>query len=246
MAKASTIQPLEYFCCGCSLDLGCMVILSIHLLMCLMYIFTTLSNIVFEDPTMGASVAPAIQAFNCGFALAGLPFIASGFSGVKFQHETHLRIYLYWLLFTYVLDFIFVSVDMLQNNCAKIPSFLMHSGGSFACGLMRMVSIGTLLVYLVAMGYASFTVWSRCLELQLGGSAESLGMLLMKGRVDENYLPPQHREGLFGTGPTPSQPLPLVYGSLATPVFAGSTTIFGGNVHDVSFPPRASRRQEAQ
>jgi len=85
-------------------------------------------------------------------------------------------------------------------------------------------------------------VWSRCLELQLCGSADALDKLWQQGLIDPNYLPPQHMEGLFGVGPRAQPALPVVYGSLATPIFAGGTTIFGGRVHDVNFPPAAARK----
>eukprot|EP00443_Scrippsiella_acuminata_P048727 CAMPEP_0115331712 /NCGR_PEP_ID=MMETSP0270-20121206/86460_1 /TAXON_ID=71861 /ORGANISM="Scrippsiella trochoidea, Strain CCMP3099" /LENGTH=247 /DNA_ID=CAMNT_0002752519 /DNA_START=159 /DNA_END=902 /DNA_ORIENTATION=- len=240
MAKASPIQPLEYFCCGCSLDFGVFIILCVHACVSAMYIFTTVANIVFETPTLGFRVSPDTQTFNCGFALAGLPFIISGFSGMKYQHETHLRIYLYWLMLTFIIDFVFVLIDQVKNNCLHIPQIFAESGGSFACGVMRIISIITLVMFLSFMGYAVFTVWSRCLELQIGGSAPSLEALLTQARHDEAALVYQHRSGLLGTGPPPKDGIPVVYGSLASPMYSGSNSIFGGDVHDVTFPPRAT------
>merc|ERR1719512_507907 len=107
---------------------------------------------------------------------------------------------------------------------------LADQGGSFACGVMRIVSMVSLVMYLTAFSYALFTVWSRCLELQLGGSAPSLEGLLGQARHDE-AMAYSKRDGLFGTGPRPKESLPAVYGSLASPEVGGGTTIFGGDQH---------------
>jgi len=240
MPQAGPIQPLEYFCCGCSLDVGISIILSMHTCVSVMYIFTTFSNIVLEEPTLGYKVSPDTQTFNLGFALAGLPFIISGFSGVKYQHETHLRIYLYWLMLTFMLDFVFVLIDQVQNSCVHIPSILAQQGSSFACGIMRIIDLVTLSMYLIFMGYAVFTVWSRCLELQIGGSAPSLEALMTQAPRDHSAMVYQNSAGLFGLGPPPKEGVAVVYGSLASPMYGGANTIFGGNVHDCSFPPLAT------
>ena len=43
------------------------------------------SNVCLDVPTPGYHVSLAVQAFNCGFALAGLPFIVAGFMGVRME-----------------------------------------------------------------------------------------------------------------------------------------------------------------
>lgn len=239
MPKASPIQPLKYFCCGCSLDTGVTITLAGHTFVSLLYIFTTWSNIVLDRPSLGYRLDPATQAFNFGFALLGLPFIASGVSGLRYHHETHLRFYLYWLMFTLALDSTFVIIHTVENSCVNLPNLFVKHGAAFTCGIIRLVSIGTVLVYLCIMGYAMFTVWSRCIELELIGSAPCLQGLLMQARHDEAAMVYQHRSGLFGTGPTPPQGHALAYGSLASPEVGGSTNIFGGTRHDVNFPPSA-------
>mmetsp|Transcript_88652 Transcript_88652/g.180732 ORF Transcript_88652/g.180732 Transcript_88652/m.180732 type:complete len:86 (-) Transcript_88652:3-260(-) len=78
---SACIRPANAFCCGCALDLGARIILVIHTVASFFYMATAFCNIVLDRPTFGYHVSLATQAFNCGFALAGLPFIAAGLSG---------------------------------------------------------------------------------------------------------------------------------------------------------------------
>lgn len=243
--KQSFIQPLDTFCCGFTLDFGIQCIIVIHTLVSFFYMATAWCNIVLDQPTMGAAVDFGTQAFNCGFALASLPFIVSGISGVKYQIESHLRIYLYWLMLSVFLDFIFATIIMVKTTCSGMPEFLDAYGGAFACGMMRIASAIFIIMCLVAMSYALFTVWSRCEELKVSMSEEAFDGLLKETRRAQEAMVFQHRSGLFGTGPVLTPAHPVVYGSVASPAFMGSARIFNGNNHDVNFPPQsASQRRK--
>eukprot|EP00418_Pyrodinium_bahamense_P017384 CAMPEP_0179122648 /NCGR_PEP_ID=MMETSP0796-20121207/57892_1 /TAXON_ID=73915 /ORGANISM="Pyrodinium bahamense, Strain pbaha01" /LENGTH=239 /DNA_ID=CAMNT_0020821273 /DNA_START=42 /DNA_END=761 /DNA_ORIENTATION=+ len=237
MAPASALQPVTTFCCGCPLDFGIQVILSIHLFVSCFYMVTGFCNVVLDERTLGYHASDATQAFNCGFALAGLPFLVSGASGLKYHIEIHLRLYLYWLMLTFALDVVFLLVLLYMKSCVRMPEALIEMGGSFACGTLRLGSVTMLVLYVVLMGYAVYIIWSRCEQLQFGGSDASFTGLV--GSVHEVSLP-QHRVGLFGTGPRLSQPQAIEYGSLASEPFEGSARIFSGKCHDCSFPPRGA------
>mmetsp|Transcript_66138 Transcript_66138/g.173407 ORF Transcript_66138/g.173407 Transcript_66138/m.173407 type:complete len:255 (-) Transcript_66138:83-847(-) len=238
--EPSFIQPLHSFCCGCDLDQGIHFILIFHSFMSCFYITTTVFNIVLDLPTPGYHVSLAVQAFNCGFALAGLPFIVAGFIGVKGQNEIPLRLYLYWFLFTFCLDSCFMAVDLTQNSCKSVPDILAQAGGSFACGFTRAISVCTLGTYLGLCAYFWFVIWSRCEELRAGSSDAQLGKLLGQAVRRERGMVYQHRSGLFGTGPILSAPCPVSYGSMASPGMFGSARIFGGSVHDCNYPPMSA------
>lgn len=235
------IQPVQVFCCGLALDTGVQVILSFHTLSCVFYMATTVMNIVFEIPTFGNDVTLATQFFNCAFALATVPFIISGISGVKYGVEVHLRVYLYWLTVTFLLDLIFMTLMGIKSSCTRLPGFLQLHGGAFACGAFRMAGIVTYVLSGIIAGYSVFVVWSRCEELQLGGSEPSFDKLAEDTMIVEEKTLMSHKSGLFGTGRTSENPQPLVYGSLASPVVAGSVPIFGGRHHETSYPPGRAR-----
>jgi len=211
----------------------------IHTVASFFYMATAFCNIVLDRPTFGYHVSLATQAFNCGFALAGLPFIAAGLSGVKYEIEVHLRIYLYWLLLCFILELACMGALLAQSSCSKLPGFLMDYGGSFACGAMRIGEMTCVLMCVILMGYAGFVIWSRCEELQLGGSDVNFDSLLGQAHFAQLHAAYENA-GLFGTGTTLSSPSPAVYGSLASPGFGGSAKIFGGTHHDCSYPPATS------
>lgn len=201
----------------------------IHLLSCLFYMATCWLNVVADAPTLGSHVAVETQAFNCFFAMASLPFIAAGFSGVSYEIEIHLRIYLYWLLFTVGLDSVFYCIVLFQNACARMPDFLEDVGGAFTCGFMRIIGVLFLTVFLLLTGYNAYTVWSLCEELEGVGCERSFTDLHKHRQADEKAMVHQHKGGLFGTGPALLQPgRPVVYGSLSSQMYGGSYPIFGG------------------
>mmetsp|Transcript_113656 Transcript_113656/g.321369 ORF Transcript_113656/g.321369 Transcript_113656/m.321369 type:complete len:245 (+) Transcript_113656:121-855(+) len=241
MEKAAhfSIRPMLTFCCGMPLSAGVKLILVLHTASSFFYMATTLSNIVFEHPTLGRHLSPAIQSFNCGFAIASLPFIVAGVSGVRYHIEIHLRIYWLWLLFTYALDVGSVTVLLSRQSCAKLPSILTSpdgGGGSFACGIMRIGAIAFVVMSLVFAGYVLFAVWSYCEELKLHIADSSFDTLALKMGVGQPVA-----AGLFGTGASATtQPIPDVYGSIASQVVGGSVPLFGGSFHDCRYPPPSS------
>jgi len=232
------IQPLDSCCCGLHLDFGIKIILFLHGCTSFFYIYTCVFNIVLERPTFGYNVTLYTQTFNCAWALATIPFIASGISGIRNHVEIHLRVYLYWLCFTVAVDIFLTAVYMSKTVCAKIPSFLVAEGGAFACGTMRLFSISMLLLLIGFALYAVFVVWSRCEELQDSSSEPAFDSLIGETRARQKRAIFEHKSGLFGTGQLlPDHGYPIMYGSLASPGIGASGRIFSGRTHCTDFPP---------
>jgi hypothetical protein len=234
----SVIQPLDACCCGASLDFGCKIIILGHSLSCFFYVFTCVSNIVLESPTWGNKVTLITQTFNCAWALATIPFIAFGISGVRQHCEIHLRLYLYWLVFTVFTSMVFQGIFLGKTVCVNMPKFLAAEGGSFACGSMRLFAITFVVMLTGFAAYAIFVVWSRCEELQDGGSEPGFDALIDVTKANEKKRLFQHKSGLFGTGPLlPGHGHPIMYNSLASQPLGGSGQIFSGREHATNFPP---------
>lgn len=225
-------QPATSFCCGCPLDLGIKVILLFHGMGSVFYMLTALGNIVFEAELIGHTVTLSTQCINCAIAIASIPFIIFGFYGVKYHVEVHLRIYLYWLIFTLVLDTVCLGILAIKNSCAALPAILAHSGGAFACGAMRLVNIFFIGMVLSFSGYAVFVVWSRCEEFREGDSQGNFDSLLAAEHAKKEDLISRHKSGLFGIGPKAREGVPAAYGSLASPIVGGGLSIFGGRTHE--------------
>lgn len=235
--RATAFEPLEFFCCGCPLDLGVQIILGVHSLASLFYVFTSFSNLVLDVRTPGYFVSPPTQIFNCGFALASVPFIISGYSGMLYHIETHLQIYMIWLAFTFAFDLACVAIVIAKSDCASLPKSILQYGSSFACGASRLTSIGVLLMFIGTMAYALFTVWSRCQQLKAGGSEVCFDELVGAAQARDKAARDRPPRGLFGTGPTPPSVVSIAYGSVDTPPVGGSVPIFGGRTHDSNYPP---------
>jgi len=237
-ATGSFIQPVDTCCCGTNLDGGIKIIILVHSCTSFFYIATCFSNIVLERPTMGNNVSPMTQTFNCAWALATIPFIVSGISGVKYHVETHLRVYMYWLMATVGFDLALSGFYINKTMCQKLPSFLASEGAAFACGTMRVFGIAFMALLFCFAFYAIFVVWSRCEELGESGSEPAFDFLISENRARQRRNMFEHKSGLFGTGAIlPLQGIPVFYGSAATPGVGGGAKIFQGRTHDYTeFP----------
>lgn len=228
------VQPLNAFFCF-PLDVGVAIILVLHILICVFYIITCSSNILLDIPSFGYNVPFASQVFNCGFSLASSPFVMSGVSGIKYGIEIHLRIYLWWFMFCVLLDTMFTIILMSKYTCDDLPAIATGIGASLACGFMRIGVVVFWLCYICVAFYAVAAIWSQCELLQLSSSAISFEKLLADGELAKEQK--EYSAGLFGIGPVAPEPIPLAYGSLASQCVGGSVAIFGGDVHEIDFPP---------
>lgn len=235
----SFIQPVDTCCCGLKLDTGIKIILLAHGLSSAFYIITCFSNIVLERETFGKGVTLYTQTFNCAWGLASIPFIGAGISGVRNHVEIHLRVYLYWLIFSVFFDLIMSGIYLAKTLCTSVPSFLVAEGGAFACGTMRIFGIVFMVLCFVFAFYAVFVVWSRCEELQDSGSEPAFDTLLGETRARRRNAIFEHKSGLFGTGvKLPGHGFPIMYASLASPGIGGAGRIFQGRRHETDFPPK--------
>jgi len=230
------IQPLDS-CCGAALDFGIKLIILFHSITCFFYVYTCISNIVLERPTVGYHASEMTQTFNCAWALATVPFIISGISGVRYHVEPHLRVYLLWLITTVCLDFVLTGIYISKTACQKMPSFLASEGGAFACGGMRVFSIVFMAMLFCFAFYAVFVVWSRCEELKEAGCEPAFDTLISEAKARNKASVFDHRSGLFGTGTLLTAGNPIAYGSAGSMGIGGGGRIFQGRHHETNFPP---------
>lgn len=233
------VQPLNQFCCGCSLKWGVEFILAVNLVQNLFYILTTVSNIIFLYPTFGYSANLATQTFNCAICLMGVPFIIFGYLGVKNGQETHLRLYLYYAILSFFMDMGYgIAYVIAQDVCDMVPSVMASHGAAFACGAARIGSVAALFMTAAIHIYCIFTVWSLCEDLRCGGCGSGLPDLLARRDYNKTHTSGRYSDGLFGTGCAREGPFPVSYGSVATPGLGGSSRIFNGKDHDTNYPPK--------
>lgn len=234
------LRPLNQFFCGCSVTFGVKLILYCNLLANLFYILIAYSNIVLRHPTFGFNVALSTQIFNAAFSLFGLPFIFGGILGAIYRLETHIRLYLYYLMISFAIDLLHFGMLLLVGDvCDQLPSAFKQSGEAFACGFARISSIVFLVFLSVIETYCIYTVWSFAQDLKAGGCGGKLPDLLAsagdlkKARMrtkdySESLYPINSGSGkMFGYGAGDKGPM-----------LGGSSKFFNGHYHDTSFPPK--------
>ena len=226
---------MDSFCCGCSLDFGIKLILLYQSLSCTFDVLSVLNSYVLEAKVFEES-SPSSEAFNLFCALGSIPFILCGWSGVLSQAETHLRLYLAYLLANLGLDTGIVVLSLFHASCSQLPAT--GAGSAYACGTLRIFNFSYLSLWLILSVYCIFIVWSRCEQLQVGDTTEGFKAMAAESEAREQAALKKGMQytGLFGVGPAIAAPQPLVYGSLASPVVDGSSKIFGRN-HETEYPP---------
>lgn len=201
-----------------------------------MYITSTFLVVMLNQDAIGAQLSYETQLFNFGFALASLVFIFLGYIGIRDKNEVYLRLYLYCMLVTFIMDTTVLIIKVQERDCKSMPDFLELHGGAFACGAMRVWTFLVSSLVTMTTLYSIFIVWSLCEDYQIGDN--NIESLMVKDAKQIMRDSKSITTGLFGTGAPSAMPLPVGYGSLATAGFAGSNAIFGGRHHEVTYPPK--------
>lgn len=174
------VQPAySFLCCG-PLSLGVKAVAWYHLFynayMCTMAI----GNVTLQLPEYGYQSSTSSQIFTAAWALAGIPVILIGLWGVYRKLEPHVRIYLYYLIASVLIDTAYLfNLMILEDACTHVTLLMYVRGGrAFACGVARSISIAMFVVLTVVMLYFIYIVWSYCEDLTSGGTAAVIADLL--------------------------------------------------------------------
>lgn len=136
-------------------------------------------NVILHEPTIGYKSSLVAQTTNAAWCLFGIPFILSGIYGLYYQQEQNMRVYFWYMTTCLGMDIIYVCAFFYTTEiCSTVPDALLMHGAAFACGFMRVVTIGYMFAHLILTTYFMFTVWSYCEDLK--GSGLSLQSLLMQ------------------------------------------------------------------
>merc|ERR1719350_731641 len=109
-------KPAVQFCCGCSLTFGVVFILTLNLIQNLFYIVTAVSNIILKIPIFRSDQSLTSQTFTAAFCLLGLPFILAGFWGALGKFENHLRLYLGYMVVSFLVDAADIAAYFIQED----------------------------------------------------------------------------------------------------------------------------------
>eukprot|EP00413_Alexandrium_margalefii_P014456 CAMPEP_0204532198 /NCGR_PEP_ID=MMETSP0661-20131031/11596_1 /ASSEMBLY_ACC=CAM_ASM_000606 /TAXON_ID=109239 /ORGANISM="Alexandrium margalefi, Strain AMGDE01CS-322" /LENGTH=259 /DNA_ID=CAMNT_0051538421 /DNA_START=77 /DNA_END=856 /DNA_ORIENTATION=+ len=252
---SSVISPVSMFCCGCSVRFGAGCIVLCHLLVCCFYVASACSNLIFKNAFFSSSWNPLAQLCYTAFSLVGIPIALMAFWGVAMRREINLRIYLFYLACSFVIDLGgLVYICLIEDPCntvnyvmgslseqrgSKGPSF---SGEAFMCGAFRIASYFLVTLAIAVQVYCLYVVWSMCEDIHGGKNGPELAELI-PGKDDIIKKRRRPADGPYASivgfahtkvpGPYPSP-----YGTIRTSGMPGQSTIFGGASHETDYPPR--------
>lgn len=236
------VRTLNQFLCGCPVWFGVALIVWINLLVNLFVLTTVTLNIVFKVPTFGANEPLAAQTFNAAWSLLGLPFCFAAVYGMWAKQESNMRVYLLYMLANCGLD-LFCTMQFFVHNdvCGSMPRSLQRHGSAFACGTLRVGSVGMVLMMLIIMFYSTFTVWSYCEDLKAGGSGRGFPQLIQ-------YQDEQKYRDAYSSFVNNVDKVGNAINDIGekNKFPHGSKRIFGGAYHETTYPPPAKSFQPSK
>eukprot|EP00448_Togula_jolla_P001611 CAMPEP_0170603972 /NCGR_PEP_ID=MMETSP0224-20130122/19184_1 /TAXON_ID=285029 /ORGANISM="Togula jolla, Strain CCCM 725" /LENGTH=175 /DNA_ID=CAMNT_0010928863 /DNA_START=297 /DNA_END=824 /DNA_ORIENTATION=+ len=170
--------------------------------------------------------------------MVGIPTILSAMYGIAKRVEVNVRLYLYYLLFSFMVDLVYlVHVFMLQDPCPESASTSLSDamadrfGEAFLCGVFRISSYLFVAGAVTLTAYCLWVIWTVCEDLHMGTLGPELHELLpgkddiiqrAKGRHDGPY------GGIVGFAHSKLPgPYPFV-GTVQTVGMPGQRSMFGG------------------
>lgn len=203
----------------------------------LFFIFVALMTMVFKNPMFSYSGSLTLQTFLAGLALAGVPLILLALWAVHNKSEGPVRLYSYYMVLSFLVDMVFVAKEFIFTGaCSHIPTIVSRNGQAFACGAARGGNTLAVAATVSVELYLIFIVFSYCEDLSLGGGPDLSDLTGPLTTDPMKRLQPYRR-----TLEALNAHLDGHYGSLYSRHVAGSLgtsqPIFGGDFHEVEFPP---------
>jgi len=190
--KINVPVATSFLCCF-TIRQGTQAILLYTLVQATYSLAMAAGSIIFEMPTYGYATSSSTQLFSALWHLAGLPIILLGCWAVQARNGAVLRIFLYYLFGSFVIDIFFaVTVFLVKDACSHLNDLNKAPANSntfeemqiskqdlaFACGIARGVSWLLCCLMLAIMAYCVYIVWSHIKELTDGGSAGVIARLM--------------------------------------------------------------------
>lgn len=146
----------------------------------------SIGNVVLSLEDFGYATSTAMQIYSAAWALPGIPIILLGLAGAYRGVEIYVRIYLYYLVVSCVIDTAYlVQLFVMTDTCVHLTgAALVKNGRAFACGVAQSLSITTAIAGVIVQLYLVYAVWSFCDHLNSTGSAGVISKLLASCEED--------------------------------------------------------------
>jgi len=207
MELINKMEPASRFLCIFSVRFGTQTILLYSLVQAIFTLCMSASSVIMNTPTYGYATSSGSQLFAAFWSLAGLPLILFGIWGCQARNGNVLRLFLYYLAASFLVDVYYsVNVFLIKDSCKHLeeantvrrdflgerPS-VTKEGRAFACGVAQGTSYLFFTLLLVLMAYCIYIVWSHVKELTEGGSGTAIAKLMTwDGREEREWNQLQH------------------------------------------------------
>merc|ERR1719261_777459 len=103
------------------------------------------------SPTYDYGTSTATQIFSAYWSLIGIPLCLLGLWGLYHKLESHVRIYLYYLIVSLIIDTCYmIDLFLMRDACVRLQLVSqLSSGKAFACGVARSINFGAFAVLTV-------------------------------------------------------------------------------------------------
>jgi len=231
-------RPSSQFCCGCSVVHGVQFILLLHFAVNALLLIEAVGMVFMPERQWASSDYFGIEVFLSGYALVGFPLIAAASWGVVSKTESFLRVYMFYLWASFVMDSYFIIKIFLASGPCEGTSKLMQAVGSaFACGVARAVNSTIVSLLWGIQLYFIYVVWSYVEDLATGAGPDLSDLVC----DEEVFMQKRRQEDPFAAIVGLGEHVPDGYGSIydaaADGGLGGSERIFGGRQHEMQYPP---------
>lgn len=172
-------------CCGCSVSGGAKIILIVHLIVCFFLVADAISTHILYRQSLTSGMDFATQMLVAGYSLSGVLLTISALYGVAARVESVVRIYLYFLLLTFLADTSKLCQELIieQEACSGAGSdnSSHHLGGAALCGVLQIGSYFIIAGVLILELYFLWVVWSLCEDVKANRGGLEFSALMGKG-----------------------------------------------------------------
>jgi len=217
---------------------GVKFILLVHFAVNIALIMEAVGLIFFPEGNWMGSKSMGFEVLVSGYCLAGLAIIAGAFYGVVIRSEVYIRVYLFYMMLTILIDaYYLVKVFILSGPCEGLPAAFKEVGQSFVCGVARATDGAIVTGALGLQMYLFYVVWSFAEDMATCGLSDFSDLL-----VDEDVFVKRRKlQDAYSSMVGSYEYVPYEYGSIYDTAvdggMGGSTRIFNGRRHEMEYPP---------
>lgn len=181
------IPPATRFCFCFPLSTGVKIIAWIHLFVNSYTCAMAMGSVLLNLPTYSYGTSTGTQIFDAIWSLAGIPIVLLGLWGASHRMEPHVRIYLYYLVVSVIIDTCYLAeLFLLRDSCVRLQlDSQLNEGRAFACGVARGMSMTAFGLATAAVAYMCYIVYSFCEDLVGGGISDVIADLLAHAETEK-------------------------------------------------------------